>query len=135
MDEDGVLGRIEDRAIARFRYPQRFCLAHPLRNVMAQSCLCLGDIERHGVECAAQSTELVGPLEIASSGQIARCDLFSGAYEPRGASRQQEVKHEPHCQRERRDPPRPIERLLNDLRSRFRLVALEVVSEEHAADP
>ena len=94
-----------------------------------------GDVERHGVERAAQPAELVAALEAAAGGEIARGELLGRVHQPRGAPGQQEMEHQPHRQRERRHPSRPVERLLQHLRARFRLVALEIVGEEQAAGP
>ena len=59
--------------------------------------------------------------------------LFGGVHESRGAPGQQEMEHQPHGERERRHPSRPVERLLQHLRASFRLVALEIVGEKQAA--
>src|SRR5437763_8038366 len=65
--------------------------------------------------------------------EIAGGDLLGRADEPRGSARQQEMKDEPHREREGRDPAGPVQRLLDDLRARFGLVALQIVGEKHAA--
>ena len=127
-DENGILGGVEYRAVARLRHAQGFIGALALGDV-------LGDGERHGVEGAAQPAELVASPEAAAGGKAALGELLGGMHQPRGPPRQQEVEHQPHRERERRHPSRPVERLPEHLGARFRLVALEVVGEEQAAGP
>ena len=133
MHENRVLGGVEDRAIACLRYPQRFGRTLALRDVLLQSRLRVGDLQRHRVERAAQTAELVGAAQVAARGEIAGGELFGGTHQARGAARQQEVEHEPHRERQGRHPARPVERLLHDLRARLGLVPLEIVGEEQAA--
>ncbi len=73
------------------------------------------------------------PLRWLRASQVAGGDLLGGMHQPRGAARQQEVERQPHRQRQRGHPSRPVERLLDHLRACFRLVALEVVGKEQAA--
>ena len=92
-----------------------------------------GNFERHGIEGAAQPPEFIPPLQAAAGGEISRGELFGRVHQSRGAPGQEEMKHQPHGQRERRHPSGPVERLLQNLRAGFRLVPLEIVGEEHAA--
>ncbi len=133
VHEDGILGRVEDRPVARFRDPQCLGRAPALVDVLAQPGLRVGDLERHRVEGAAQPPELVAPLETAAGGEIPRREPFGRVHQPRRAPRQKKMKHQPHAQRERRHPAGPVERLLDNLRACFRLVALQIVGEIHAA--
>ena len=118
VHEDRVLGGVEDRAVARLRCAQRLVGAHALGDVLRRSRM------RHGVEGAAQTAELVAPAQAAARREIARGELLGGVHQLRRAARQQEMEHQPHGQREGGHPSRPVERLLQDLRARFGLVAL-----------
>ena len=73
------------------------------------------------------------PLRPLRAPRLPAASCSAALHQPRGAPGQQEVKHQPHGQRQRRHPSRPVERLLEHLRARFRLVPLEIVDEEQAA--
>ncbi len=135
VHEDRVLRCVEDRAIAHLRRAQRLVHARTLGNVAAQPVLRIRDLERHRVEGAAQPAELVAAGKAAARAQIARRELLGRVHELRRAAGEDEVKDQPHRERQRRHPARPVERLLHDLRARLGLVAAQVVGQEHGAGP
>src|SRR6185312_12060318 len=108
---------------------------HPLGNVLAQSRLRGGNLERHAVEGAAQPSELVGPSEVTSSIEISSGEFFRCAHQLRRAPGQKEMKYQPHRQSEHRHPAGPVERLLKNLCSSLRLVPLKIVAQEDGAGP
>jgi hypothetical protein len=81
VDENRILRRIENRAIAGLRYAEGLVGA-----------LALGDVgrdgERHGIEGAAQASKFVAPLQVATRTEISLCELFGGADQSRGAASQ-----------------------------------------------
>ena len=103
--------------------------------------LAIGDLNYGypGVSASSWSTYVKSnlptnfPFEIAAGREISRGEFLGGVHQSRGAPSQQEMKHQPHAQRQRGHPPGPVERLLKDLCASFRLVSFEVVGEEHAA--
>ena len=99
-DEDGILGGIEDRPVARLRHPQRLVGALALGDVV-------GDGERHGVEGAAQPTELIRPLQSAARSKISGRELFGRPHQSRGAPGEQEMKDQPHAPARAPSPIRP----------------------------
>ena len=74
-----------------------------------------------------------GPFSPLRAARFPAASCSAALHQPRGAPRQQEVKDQPHGERERRHPAGPVERLLDDLRARFGLVPLEVVGQKQAA--
>ena len=56
------------------------CAMEVVRNVLAQPGLSVSDFERHGVEGAAEPTELIRPLQTAAGSDISRRELLGCEY-------------------------------------------------------
>ena len=131
-DRGGVVENLLQPRLAVLELALHACA---LLDVAPQPRVRVGDLQRHRIERAAQSAELVVTVQVAAGREITRSELLGRMDESRRASREEEMEDEPQGERECGHPPRPVERLLLDLRARFRLVPLEIVGEEHAADP